>query len=190
MDSGEMLRSSAARVGNCHALCCSHTHRLVQKLWLCCAHQTRQAGNSRSLDVLTSSSLLARGTAYPSWLVGRCQGATEGCTVLQSALRRPLYEGVVALNGHQAANASTRPRRRIFPSECCTWPCKRASVSAPSWLARWWATVYSPHVVFFFLQSARWETGLQWVVLNLVGGANACLREFPRMWQAMETTLL
>ena len=32
------------------------------------------------------------------------------------------------------------------------------------------------------------ETDLQWVVLNLVGGANACLREFQRMWQAMETT--
>ena len=87
-------------------------------------------GHSRSLDVFTSSSLLARGTAYPSWLVGRCQGATEGCTVLQSALRRPVYEGVVALNGHQAGNAWTRPRRRIFPSECCTWPCKRPSVSA------------------------------------------------------------
>ena len=107
-------------------------------------------GHSRSLDVLTSSSMLARGSAYPSWLVGRCPGATEGCTVLQSALRRPLYEGVVALNGHQAANAWTRPRRRIFPSEFCTWPCKRASVSAPSWLARWWATVFSPHFAFFF----------------------------------------
>ena len=72
-------------------------------------------GHSRSLDVFPSSSLLARGTAYPLWLVGRCQGATEGCTVLQSALRRPLYEGVVALNGHQAAKRMDQALMENFP---------------------------------------------------------------------------
>ena len=38
-----------------------------------------------------------------------------------------------------------------------------------------------------FWQGARWETDLRWVVLNFVGGANACLRTFQRMWQTMKT---
>ena len=72
-------------------------------------------GQQHLLDVLTSSSMLARGTAYPSWLVGRCQGATEGCTVLQSALRRRLHEEVVALNGHQTAKRIDQALMENFP---------------------------------------------------------------------------
>ena len=48
-------------------------------------------------------------------VVGRCQGATEGCTVLQTALRRRLHEEVVALNGHQTAKRIDQALMENFP---------------------------------------------------------------------------
>ena len=63
---------------------------------------------------------------------------------------------------------------------------KRTSVSASYLLLRWWATVCSSRRACW--RGARWETDLRWVVLNLVGGANGCLRTLHRLWQTMKTT--
>ena len=99
---------------------------------------------------------------------------------MQSALRRRLCAEIATFDRHEAAKRIDEALMRNCPKRFL-YMAKRTSVNAPSLLVRWWATVCSSRMAFW--QGARWETDLRWVVLNdPVGGANACLRTFQRMW--------
>ena len=103
----------------------------------------------------------------------------------QSALRRRFCAEIATLDRHQAAKRIDQALMVNF-SKRLLYMAKRTLVNAPSLLVRWWATVCSSRMACW--QGARWETDLWWVVLNdLVDGANACLRTFQRLWQAMKT---
>ena len=105
---------------------------------------------------------------------------------MQSALRRRLCAEIATFDRHEAAKRIDEALMRNCPKRFL-YMAKRTSVNAPSLLVRWWATVCSSRMAFW--QGARWETDLRWVVLNdPVGGANACLRTFQRVWQTMKTT--
>ena len=140
------------------------------RLFVHCGHQGRYVRRPTTLTGRVYCSSMRARVEGMRYVVGwTTRSNTEGCTDLQSALWRPLYEEVVALNGHQSA-------KRIDKAWMWNFPKRLLYVAMQACLGK--RTLLAGEMV-----GGRRHSAHTWLFCKVRAGKQTCDGWFSTSWE-------